>query len=169
MKKYFYCGLLAATILVTAGFWRFTAPPVAGEAKSGVMVGDRLPVFTVTNSAGEPIVIGPGTSPVVLNFWATWCPPCRTELPELAQFARNNEGAVQFYGIDLQESPQVVEAFLAEQKLVLPVVYDRDGQTARMFAVRFIPTTIVTDAQGIIVFRKSGPVTAEELTGVLNQ
>jgi hypothetical protein len=58
---------------------------------------------------------------------------------------------------------------LAEQKLVLPVVYDRDGQTARMFAVRFIPTTIVTDAQGIIVFRKSGPVTAEELTGVLNQ
>ena len=169
MKKYFCGGMLAAAILVAAGLWLFTAPTVAGEAKTGVMVGDRLPVFTVTNSSGESVVIGPGATPVVLNFWATWCPPCRAELPGLAQFASNNEGSVQFYGIDLQESPQVVEAFLAEQKLVLPVVYDRDGQVARMFAVRFIPTTIVTDAQGIIVFRKSGPVTAEELTGVLNQ
>ena len=142
---------------------------VAPMCLAAPQVGDAPPQIIVNDANGQKVELLKFDKVTVINFWATWCPPCRAELPGLAQFASNNEGSVQFYGIDLQESPQVVEAFLAEQKLVLPVVYDRDGQVARMFAVRFIPTTIVTDAQGIIVFRKSGPVTAEELTGVLNQ
>ena len=168
-KKYWWSGLFLLVVFLIAGLWLNEPAKVKAEPKTGVMVGDKFPAFTVTNSAGELVSISPGSSPVVINFWATWCPPCRAELPELADFARSHEGTVAFYGIDLQESPQTVEPFLEELQVVLPVVYDRDGKAARTFAVRFIPTTIVANAQGIILFRKSGPVTAEELNSVLNQ
>ena len=168
-KKYWLGGLLIAAVFLTVGLWTSGPARVKAEPKTGVMVGEKFPTFSVTNRAGEIVQISPGSSPVVLHFWATWCPPCRAELPELADFARSHEGVVAFYGINLQESPQTVEPFLEEMQVVLPVVYDRDGKAARTFAVRFIPTTIVADAQGIILFRKSGPVTAEELNSVLNQ
>lgn len=168
-KKYWWGGLFILAVFLIAGLWSNEPAKVKAEPKTGVMVGDKFPAFTVTNSAGELLSISPGSGPVVLNFWATWCPPCRAELPELADFARSHEGIVAFYGIDLQESPQTVESFLEELQIVLPVAYDRDGKAARTFAVRFIPTTIVADSQGIILFRKSGPVTAEELNSVLNQ
>ena len=168
-KKYWWGGLFILAAFLMVGLWTNEPAKVKAEPKTGVMVGDKFPAFTVTNSAGELVQISPGAGPVVLNFWATWCPPCRAELPELADFARSHEGVVAFYGIDLQESPQTVEPFLEELQVALPVVYDRDGKAARTFAVRFIPTTIVADAQGTILFRKSGPVTAEELNSVLNQ
>ena len=167
-KKYYWSGVIFLAVLLIAGLWSTGSSTVKAEPKTGIMVGEKMPSFTVTNSAGEPISISPGSGPIVLNFWATWCPPCRAELPELAKFAQRQEGVVAFWGIDLQESPQTVEAFLDEMQIVLPVVYDRDGKAARTFAVRYIPTTIVADAQGIILFRKSGPVTEEELNSVLN-
>ncbi len=168
-KRGFWLGLLAGVALLAGGAWLQMPVVSANNANTGVMVGDRLPAFYVTNRDGEAFEISPGAKPVVLNFWATWCPPCRAELPELANFAREQEGAVQFYGINLKESPQAVEAFLEQQQIALPVAYDRNGEAAKLFAIRFIPTTIVADGQGIIKFRKSGTVTAAELIEALKK
>lgn len=167
MKKGWNLGGLVLLALLSVVVW--LRMPVATAANTGVLVGDRLPAFYVTNRDGEAFEISPDGKPIVLNFWATWCPPCRAELPELAGFAREYEGAVQFYGINLKEAPQTVEAFLEQQQVVLPVAYDRSGEVARLFAIRYIPTTIIADGQGIITFRKSGPVTAAELADALKK
>ena len=169
MAKWRWIGLVIGVLVATTGFGSNTAIMAENNAPTGVMVGEKLPSFTVSNRDGEPVSISPGQKPMVINFWATWCPPCRAELPELAQFAREQEGVVQFYGINLQEAPQAVEAFLEQQQVALPVAYDRSGEAARLFAIRFIPTTIVADEQGTILFRKSGAVTAAELNGVLKK
>ena len=74
-----------------------------------------------------------------------------------------------FYAVNLQEDEQPVQKFLTEHKVDLPVLLDQKGSAANLYGVRAIPTTIVVGADGIIVYRKTGGVTKEELEDVINR
>lgn len=140
--------------------------PTARPA-TGVLVGNTLQEFTLLNAEGRESKIGiPGTV-TVINFWATWCPPCRAEMPELDAFASKRSADVIFYAINIQEPPDKVSGYLQQNNLTMPVLLDRQGDIARMFRINAIPTTLVADKQGVIRFRKSGPVTYKELEGVI--
>ena len=128
------------------------------------------PPFKATSFDGSEVAINAAMDKklYVINFWATWCPPCRAEMPELNEFAKKHEGEVTFYAVNLQEDAAPVQKFMQERKADLPVVLDTKGAAATLYGVRAIPTTVVVDKEGKIVFRKTGGVTKEELEDVIN-
>ncbi|HWR06954.1 TlpA disulfide reductase family protein [Sporomusa sp.] len=138
------------------------------SADSGVTVGKMLPGFTLSALDGKPTKVTPAGQIIVLNFWETWCPPCREEMPELAKFAQKYGSNVSFYLINIQESNTKVAEFLTQNKYTMNVLLDTNGEVAKTFHINAIPTTLVVDQQGTIKYRKSGPVTVAELEGVLN-
>ena len=140
----------------------------AEAAEIGVNVGNQAPEFQLPDLSGQWIAVNYTTTrATVLNFWATWCPPCRGEMPELNSFAAQHGGEVAFYAVNLRETPDTVGKFFSNQGLSMPVLLDRDGSLGRKFQVNLIPTTLIMDGQGMIVFRKSGQVTQTELEGVI--
>lgn len=99
----------------------------------------------------------------VLNFWATWCPPCRAELPEIQKFASAKHEHVNFYAINMQESPEKIQSFLKENGYELPVLLDPEDKAVSDYLVKYIPTTLIIDAKGIVRYQQVGGTTQEKL------
>lgn len=108
--------------------------------------------------------------PTVLSFWATWCPYCRRQTPILvaaqAQYAKQG---IQFIGINGQEQPDFVRAYLKANRITYPIGLDSDRRVANAFNVAGFPTTYFLDSQGHIVARHVGALTTEKLAEYLQQ
>jgi cytochrome c biogenesis protein CcmG/thiol:disulfide interchange protein DsbE len=104
---------------------------------------------------------------IVLNFWASWCIPCKEEAPLLAASARNNRGHVLFLGIDVQDLTSDARRFLRKTKANYPSVRDGPGGTYSRFGLTGVPETYYLDARHRIVAHTVGQVSRDELqTGV---
>lgn len=104
--------------------------------------------------------------PVILNFWATWCPPCEAEMPELQAFHTTHPD-VGLYGINLGENRQWVARWLADRRLILPVILDEDHTISRLYQIRVQPTTFVIHPDGRIHAMIYGPTSQHQLTQLL--
>nr|WP_290670269.1 TlpA disulfide reductase family protein [Ardenticatena sp.] len=94
---------------------------------------------------------------LVLNFWASWCGPCRQELPELQRLAQAYTGQkVIVLLIDVDEPPHVVERFLRDEGITFPYTIDTDGHWQQRYHVRALPTTLVFSPSGEITARITG-------------
>lgn len=90
---------------------------------------------------------------LVVNFWATWCPPCREELPSLERLRDALQGRpFEVLAVNVAEGEPRVTRFLAEVPLRLPVLLDRDGDAQRAWKVRGLPATFLLDREGAIRF-----------------
>ncbi|GMB00775.1 TlpA disulfide reductase family protein [Pelosinus sp. IPA-1] len=166
-------AVIVGIALVVVGFLyvKNSEPEVQKPQASsniGVRVGKNSPVFTLTSLEGDKVTVGQPGKITVINFWATWCPPCQEEMPELDLFAKKNQQKINFYAINLQESNGKVSEFMNKSKYTMPVLLDKDGIVAKQFQVAAIPTTIIIDKNGIIKHRQSGAMTMNELDGVIN-
>lgn len=94
--------------------------------------------------------------PTIVNFWATWCGPCRSELPDLARLHEHSNGRYRLVTIT-DEPPGVVKPFLEHRRIQLPVLYDPGGRVARSFGVDSIPMTVLLDSRGLVVHDFVGP------------
>ncbi len=102
--------------------------------------------------------------PLVVNFWASWCGPCREEMPELDDYARGHADEVDLVGVTIDFRQEDAEAFLDEVPVDFPSWFDPDAQVlGREVSVRSMPTTLFVDAEGTIVHRHVGPITRAEL------
>ena len=135
----------------------------------GITVGKTLPQFTLRSLDGQSITVGSSNNITILNFWTTWCPPCRSEMPELNEFVLQYIDKVTFYAINLSEESKVVNDFMYTNRYSIPVLLDSDGEVGKLFRIQYIPTTIVVDRNGVIKYRKSGPVTKTELEDVVSR
>ena len=100
--------------------------------------------------------------PLVINFWATWCGPCRLEMPELVKAAQAEENIV-FLAVDVQEARAPVEHFAAEFQINFPLVMDTEGKVRQLYRVPGLPTTYFVSADGKIASLVVGPLTPQVL------
>ena len=94
---------------------------------------------------------------VLLNFWASWCPPCIEEMPSMQRLYDELGGdGFEIVAVNMQEDSGTVQSFIDEHGFSFPILLDRSGQTARQYGVRGIPTSYIVGPQGRILARKVG-------------
>ena len=98
-----------------------------------------------------------------MNLWATWCPPCREEMPALQQFAQQNAGKVTVLGIDQGESAEVAAAFARSRGVTFPVLVDEKQQYGRTYAAVGLPTTVIVGRDGHVVRGIDGPLSLAQM------
>ena len=131
-------ALAASQTLAQAGFeakpWPATKP---------------APQLVGFDAAGKPLLLGAlRGQAVVINFWASWCEPCREEMPSLAQLARAHSGKLRVLAVNYKESPAAVAQFAATNGLDLATLRDPDGALARAWGIRVFPSTVLIGADG---------------------
>ncbi len=166
-------NLLIALLLLVGLAWIWVNrqgddSPAVASLPPAPLVGHPAPDFSLDTLTGEELILSKlrGT-PVVLNFWATWCPPCRAELPELAAASTRLAGELMIVGVNQAEARADVQAFAAGLSLPFPVPLDERADVSQTYRVRSLPTTFFIDRQGVIRQVQVGPVTEATLEQLL--
>ena len=131
------------------------ATPFLTVATVGANVGSHAYEFKLTRLNGEPFELSELRGQlVVLNFWASWCPPCRWEMPAFERMYQHyRDRGVAFVGVAVSDFTRPAKAFVAKTGTTYPVGLDATGEIARAYRVTSMPTTIFIDSQGNIVRR----------------
>ena len=149
---------LLAILVVAAAFGVLflsvrTATVADGAAPGLIAAGDSKPAvdFTLPDAAtGRPLHLQDAakSGPLVLDFWATWCGPCRAELPHLEALSRKYQGRVAFYGVNSSDSLPNIAAFTKKNGLTFPMLSDAQHRVAFLYGADAIPLLVVVDTQG---------------------
>ena len=116
---------------------------------------------------GRVTLAGLAGRPVVVNFWASWCPPCREEAPLLVQLARQAQGDLAVVGVLYQDAPDNARKFVDEFGVPYPTLLDPDGRTAIDYGLTGIPETFFVDRAGVIRAHQVGALTQADLESKL--
>jgi thiol-disulfide isomerase/thioredoxin len=137
-------------------------PEVLGAAP---VVGATAPEFTLTDIRGEPVSLSSTLrQPVLINFWATWCGPCRVEMPLIeAQYQANKDKGFRVYAVDFDEPQEVVADFVSAFGLTFDVLLDPGGLVNDLYKVQAYPTSYFVGADGVIKVVHIGQMTETQL------
>ena len=135
----------------------------AAQQQPSSLIGSQVPDLTIRSLAGDEVSLRAlrGT-PLVINFWASWCVPCKQEAPVLAAAANRLAGKVQFVGIDIQDTDSAARAYEADVKSPYPVGPAIHG-SYRDFGVTAPPETYFVDRHGTVQSRIIGPVDSHRM------
>jgi thiol-disulfide isomerase/thioredoxin len=158
-------GIAAAPLSAQTSVEVYRTPQPSLEA--GNRPGLAAPQFTLKTLAG------PGASlsdyagrPVLINFWASWCKPCRGEMPDIvAAYQAHQETGLEVLAINLtdQEGMKDVRKFVAELHMPFPVLLDDKGRVRRLYALIGVPTSVFIGSDGVVRVVNPGPITKETL------
>ncbi len=140
---------LPALLLLLSLVTPLAAAPYGG-APFAPYKGDPLPSFTLPDLDGTPWSLEAARGQVVVvNFWATWCPPCVAEMPALDRLQKKfADQPLKVVAVNVGEEPYDVALFLRQVPLDLLILLDGKGQTSKQWNARGLPTTVVVDAEG---------------------
>jgi cytochrome c biogenesis protein CcmG, thiol:disulfide interchange protein DsbE len=130
---------------------------------------ETLPALTFDCLGGGELDLSraPGT-PTVLNLWASWCTPCREELPVMQRFADSAAGRVQVIGVISKDGVPQADSFAADSGVTFPGAFDGDGRLMAELGLPGLPATYFLDADGALVHTETGPVASlDELEGLV--
>jgi thiol-disulfide isomerase/thioredoxin len=134
----------------------------AGQT-SGPRLNSEAPDFVFTLGESRSMLSDLQGKPVMLNFWATWCGPCRQEIPFLQDiYSTWSPKGLQMLAVNLGEKQETVVNFTKSFRMTIPVVYDTNQQIGKLYRVSAIPTTYFIDKSGIIRAVKIGAFSGTE-------
>lgn len=168
-----FAGLLVATALVAVAIWQgvATSPTSDSSVLSG-RSGAPATGFTLKNVTNPAEVISLRTfrgQPLVINFWASWCVPCRLEMPLLEKAYRAEAGKVAFLGIDTNDTSSAARKFLTQVHVTYPTAFDPNGSVATSYGLFGLPTTYFISPEGKILGRHIGQMSAATLKAALHE
>lgn len=173
-----YAGLVLGVALIVGAVWvveggrsaegegASTAVSLSGARGAAPKVGEAAPDFALERPDGTALALADlRGKAVVMNFWTTWCPPCRGEMPDLDALAREyREAGLVVLAVNLQEDATVVRRYASTLGLsALEIVLDKDGLVASRYNLSSLPTTYFIDREGKVRELNVGALTAKSL------
>ncbi|MBV9719879.1 MAG: redoxin domain-containing protein [Candidatus Eremiobacteraeota bacterium] len=171
MSRYVLWAIL--TIALAIGFFilkPFFAAPANRGAGPGALVGEPAPVFALKDDRGIAVSLDRYRGRVVLmNLWASWCPPCRAEMPDLQHLQSAYAGSgLAVLGVNEGESAQRAHAFADSLQIRFPIWIDAGQQYGRAYAVLGLPTTVILDRHGVVVRGLDGALTFRQMESAVS-
>lgn len=143
-------------------------PPDSAAAGQKVEIGQPTPAYAATAMSGDSVSLAALRGKVVLlNVWATWCGPCRKEIPELrALHAAYRDRGFEVVGVsvDTDGTDETIREFLKEFRMDYPIWRDPDERVSALFRLAGVPATFLIDRQGILRWKMTGPVAPGDTT-----
>jgi peroxiredoxin len=138
-------------------------------SNEGLAIGAKAPDFELKTLAGETVKLSNlKGKKVMLNFWATWCPPCKEEMPAMEKLSKQAGKDVVILAVNID--PQLdVQGFINENKITFPIPLDKDDKVNETYQVLSIPTTYFIDSKGIIQNKYTGSMTLDVMKDFLNK
>ena len=156
--------VIAAVLFLSACYNAPDAGRVGGGGGPASLAGAPAQSFEVRRTDGRTDSLAKHRGQVVLlNLWATWCPPCREEMPALERFARENAGNVVVLGVDQGESAAAAQTFAKERGVTFPILVDEQQQYGRAYEGIGLPTSVVVGRDGHVVKGIDGAMTLEQM------
>jgi peroxiredoxin len=155
MKKVVVPGILVIVmVLIIFTGWKVNSAVNKESLKAAPQVGYIAPDFSLTDVNGKRVKLSDVYSKnkvTLINFWATWCPPCRGEIPELIKLYRKYAPQrLALLAVDLQEETEHVKSFAGKNKMKFTVLADTSGKVGDQYRIFSIPSTFILDRRGRI-------------------
>jgi cytochrome c-type biogenesis protein len=155
-----------------AGISSITDLAAASDATVGLQVGDIAPGFESITDTGQPIRLADTRGDIVLlNFWATWCGPCRIEMPVFERiYNQHRDDGFTIVAVNNGETPADVQAFRDEfdERLTFPVAMDETATIQQRYNIFSYPSTFLLDRDGTILARHFGPLTDDQIEAMVD-
>jgi cytochrome c biogenesis protein CcmG, thiol:disulfide interchange protein DsbE len=159
--RYTWTILLLLAVLLGSAWIVYSREPAGSPGFTSLpeaaVVGHPAPDFTLSTPDGRTVTLtevvdraGTDGLPIVLNFWATWCGPCRIEMPHFQRASETYDGRVAFLGVNQAEAAGAVTHFGDEYGITYPLLLDSDNRINALYGINGLPTTIFIDGRGIV-------------------
>jgi peroxiredoxin len=129
------------------------------------------PDFSLAKLDGGTITLSDykGVKPIILDFWTTWCPNCRRDMPRQNEWYKKYKDKIEVIGIDMQEDSSTVGAFIQKLGIEYPIALDPQGATVRAYGVRYTNYHVLIDKDGNIVKTIPGDISEQDFISLINQ
>lgn len=163
-----YKRITTVVVLLIFGLWvAYLLLGTGGKSTgNGIPNGAKAPDFELKTTDGKVIKLSDYKGkPVMLNFFATWCPPCRAEMPALQEvYAEYESKGFVIIAVNLNESNLAVNSFRDKYKLTFPIVIDTDDRVSRTYEIVPLPTSYFINKDGVVVGKWTGEISKDKLT-----
>jgi cytochrome c biogenesis protein CcmG/thiol:disulfide interchange protein DsbE len=151
-------SLVVIIAVIVGGLWLRASAVPAAATTGGLIPSPRegflAPNFTLESLSGDRVTLSDMRGKaIVLNLWASWCPPCRAEMPAIQRvYQENHERGLEVLAVNMtaQDNLAAVETFIHEFNLTFPVLLDTGGEVGTTYLMRALPTTFFIDRDGVI-------------------
>ena len=171
LKNRWFWGVVIIVVIILGGAWILFSQgmsrinPAGGDAavilEPAPMPGHPAPDFELATLDGETVRLSDfAGKPILVNFWATWCGPCRAEFPDFQKAWVDNTDNLVIIAVNHTTADQAeqVDDFVAEMGVTFPIALDTEGQAAEAYQVRGLPTSIFIDRDGMVIEVFTGPI-----------
>ena len=160
-------AVIALTAIVVYAVTRPSSVVDFRATGPAVTVPEAGALTVLSETTFEGVLVGLRGTPVIVNIWASWCAPCRTETPLLERTWEAQKGSVVIIGVDSKDTPEAGVGFMREFDVSYPNIFDLNGDIRARLGLRGFPTTYVFDADGKLRTTIVGGLTEQRLAAVL--